>query len=167
MCDFIVLGVPTKQTELVKGPLPPPLQAWPCGNATLRQVIPATHAIFWVVASQCSCGVWPAETTPAPAHDPKSRRGWSSGKKARAARDAALAKATQPSSHRSEVFVAWVQELLAASDGPVFLHVAIYRGNQESEVPPLLPEQRINVLATLPPLAREALLRLSRPGRAL
>ena len=166
MCDFILIGVSLKTVDLLKATVPPGLHLWPCGNAALRQVVPASHAIFWVVAPHCSCGLWPAEPEPRPVSAPAYPSTWSAAKRARASRDAALAKASQPDPHAEDsAFRAWLESLLTATGGPIYLHVAMYRGSQEGTAPPIAPEQRLKIATLLPPsLPRETLLRLTLTG---
>jgi len=164
MCDFVLLGVPLKALDLLKATVPSGLHLWPCGNTALRQVVPSSHAIYWVVAPQCSCGLWPTE--PDPVSAPAFPSTWSAAKRARASRDSAMANANQPARHTEDsIFRAWLETLLMTTGGPLYLHVAMYRGSQEGTTPPIAPEQRLKVAASLPPsLPRETLLRLTRPG---
>ncbi len=166
MCDFILLGAPLKSLDLLKGTVPPGLRLWPCGNAALRQVVPATHAIFWVVAPQCSCGIWPTEPEDEAVSVPSYPSTWSPAKRTRAGRDSAFARAAQSSRHTEDSsFRSWLESFLTATGGPVYLHVAMYGGSQEGTAPPIAPEQRLTVSGVLPPsLPRETLLRLTLTG---
>ena len=166
MCDFIVIGVPITKLDLLKATVPPGLHLWPSGNAALRQVVPASHAIYWVVAPHCSCGLWPTEAECQPVSVPAYPSTWSAAKKARASRDSALAKANQPDPQaETSAFRAWLESLLTATGGPIYLHVAMYRGSQEGAAPPIAPEQRLKIATLLPPsLPRETLLRLTLTG---
>jgi hypothetical protein len=165
MCDFILIGVSITTLDFLKATVPPGLHLWPCGSAALRQVVPATHAIYWVVAPHCSCGLW-TEPEHQPASVPAYPSTWSAAKKARASRDSALAKANQPDPHaETSAFRAWLESLLMATGGPIYLHVAMYRGSQEGTAPPIAPEQRLKIATLLPPsLPRETLLRLTLTG---
>ena len=166
MCDFILLGAPLKSLDRLTGTVPAGLCLWPCGNAALRQVVPATHAIFWVVAPQCSCGLWPTEPEDEAVSVPAYPSAWSPAKRARASRDSAAARAAQSSGHtEASVFRTWLESFLTATGGPVYLHVAMYSGSQEGTAPPIAPEQRLKVAGVLPPsLPRETLLRLTLTG---
>ena len=165
MCDFIYLAVPKTQVAALHASIPDPFRLWPSDNRTLLQQLPPKFAPFWLIAGQCSCGLWPSGHSEASPSSPKARSGLSSAKAARALRDRQNAKisqqATTPGPH---AFLGCIKAILGATRGPLYLHVAMYGGSQDGDIPPIAPVTTIQVEDTLPEaLPRETLLILTTP----